>query len=148
MRPRRLVKFFTLKDGQYYYLNVLDYKTDWNATIASKGQKEVKDFFKKYWSTDCVCEEMKCRPLYSNNYRLDLINIDRRIAVEFNGRGHIKFDKQIHKDIDDFYNAVERDHKKKMWCEKNNIELIEIYPKNLPLTEKWLIERYPSLNWK
>lgn len=142
MAAKRVIKFHCLND-RWYNLNVFDYLVQWNKTVASKAQKEVKDFFRKYWSKDCVCEELKCRPLLRNSYRVDLINIDKKIAVEYHGC-HSRYNPYFHKSIDDFYDSVERDVKKKMFLEKNGYLLIEIYPKNLPLTKEFLDSKYPS----
>lgn len=141
------MKFYTLND-KFYFNGFKKYQINWESFVGSSLQYKVKQFIRKYWENDIVCEEFPCRPFLKNHYRIDLFNFTRKIAIEVAGSQHIRYTSHFHKSIDDFYDAVERDHKKKLWCSKNDIQLIEIYPRNLPLTEKWLTEKYPKINWK
>lgn len=60
------------------------------------------------------------------NLELDCYNEELKIACEYNGIQHYKFNKMFHKNKDAFMNQKYRDHLKREMCLKNNIKLIEV----------------------
>lgn len=138
--------FLTLNNKKYS-VNCSKYKIKWAGKSASKLEWEGKKFFYYIWKKDFCCEEFICRPSVFDSFRIDLINLDRNIAVEFHGQQHVKMVNLYHKSEDDFWKGVERDEAKKDWCIKNGIELIEVYQKNMPLSIEWLEVMYPNIEW-
>ena len=132
------MKFKTI-NGREKYKNIQSRKIDWNKPSRSKMQTEVKKFLEKYWKYDLVFEEM---PVVGSKNTLDIVNISRRIAIEVHGEQHVKFNSFFHRNRNDFRTQIERDVYKEKWCEINNIIYIDIYKKDLPLSEKWFVENF------
>lgn len=62
---------------------------------------------------------------------LDFFIPSFRIAFEFQGDQHIKFNSFYHKDKNDFLKQQIRDNDKKTWCTLNEIRLIEVNDPNI-----------------
>ncbi len=90
---------------------------------------------------------MKICPYIGQKYRVDLVNITKKIAVEFHGIQHVKHVSHYHKTEEDFWKAAERDLLKKEALIKNGFKLVEIYPHNYPISLSWLKEKYPNIRW-
>ncbi len=140
-------KYLTLSD-KVYRTDPQRYKINWNGKSPSKIQFEAKQFFSKIWFRDFVCEEFLIHPFFGLNYRIDIINLTKMVACEIHGSdAHVKYNPFWHKTEDDFWDAIERDRVKQMWCSKNKFTLIELYPQNFPLDLEWLKKNYPSITW-
>jgi len=65
---------------------------------------------------------------YTNghNLELDMYNEELKLAVEYQGIQHYKFNKFFHKSYDDFINLVNRDTWKSQRCKELNIKLITV----------------------
>lgn len=133
--------FYNLK-GKKIKCSVSDYAVDWDKQVASKFQFTVKQFFRKYWEKHFCFEEFPCA---GTQLRIDLFNLTKRIAVEAHGDQHVRLNKFFHKDSAAFFEAIKRDRVKEIWCENNQIKLIEIYPKDLPLTEEAIIAKHGNI---
>lgn len=131
------MKFKTLRGGESNK-NIRKFLIDWNKKSKSKIQKEVKDFLKKYWEDSVCYEEMV---LAGERLSLDLVNLTDRVAVEVHGEQHSEFVKHFQGHPVNFLAQCERDIKKQKWCEINDFKLVEIYKKDLPLSEEWFSER-------
>lgn len=141
-------KTYKTLDNTKYSINCSKYKIKWAGKSASKFEWEGKKFFYYLWKNNFCCEEFPCRPKKFDNFRLDLFNVDANVAVEFHGDQHVKQIQFYHKTEDDFWESVERDEAKKEWCLHNNVQLVEIYQKNMPLSIEWLEVMYPEIEWK
>lgn len=140
-------KFSTL-DGKYYFINIDRFKVKWDGKSPSSIQFQAKQFFKQIWQRDIVCEEFPVKPKLRYNYRFDIINLTKKVVVEVHGSdAHIKYNPFWHKTEDDFWDGVERDRIKQLWCEKFGYTLIELYPQNFPIDLEWLKNRYKSVLW-
>lgn len=114
--------------------NIRKYEIDWDGKSLSKFQFEVKQFLKEYWVNHIVYEEL---PVVGTRMSIDLFNASKRIAVEVQGAFHSQYNKHFHNNNRfNFLNQIKRDVKKAEWCELNNIILVEIYPKDMPLTKE------------
>ncbi len=133
--------FYNLK-GKKVKCSIGKYNIDWDAKSASKFQFNVKQFFKEFWSNHFCFEEFPC---VGTKLRIDIFNLTKRIAVEAHGDQHVRLNKFFHKDSQDFFDAITRDRVKEIWCETNQIKLIEIYPKDLPLSVDKVIEKYGNI---
>jgi very-short-patch-repair endonuclease len=104
--------------------NSTRYLIKWNSTCKSKIQKRVKDLLKKYWIADIVFEEM---PVISTRLTIDFYNANKKIAIEVDGNQHYKFNKFFHSNSrQNFLAQLQRDEKKELFCEINNIKLVRI----------------------
>jgi very-short-patch-repair endonuclease len=74
--------------------------------------------------------------------RVDFLNISKKIAIEVNGDQH----SQIHwfhgHEPANYQAQLIRDVKKERWCEKNGYKFVEIYARDMPLTEKFFLDKY------
>ncbi len=119
------MKFYTV-DGKLRNLkNPKKYRIDWEASSRSKFQKGVKDFLRNYWHLDIVFEEFR---IVGSRLSLDFYNANKRIAIEVQGAQHTKYVKHFHKNRLKYLDQLKRDQKKLDFCERNDINLVEIYP--------------------
>jgi len=100
------------------------YSIEWDHPSKSAPQFATKQFFKKYWIADVVCEEFK---IPGSKLRIDLINFTKKIAIETSGRQHEKFVKFFHKNRVGFLKSIKRDFEKINWIESNGFVFLEIY---------------------
>lgn len=116
--------------------DVTKYLIKWKSKSRSLFQREVKFFLEPFWKNQVVYEEF---PVIGTKMTLDFVNLSARIAIEVQGVQHLQYNKFFHGEHQsNWYNQLQRDVDKKRWCELNNLRLIEIYPKDLPLTKKFL----------
>jgi hypothetical protein len=105
-----------------------NYLIKWDEASRSKFQYNVKQFLKKYWSTDMVFEEL---PMVGSRMSFDFYNATQNVAIEVQGEQHIKFTPFFHGTAkSNFLGQIRRDTEKQKYCELNSIKLIEIYPKD------------------
>lgn len=129
------MKFIKLS-GYTENKDVTKYLIKWKKKSRSIFQREVKFFLEPFWKNHVVYEEF---PVIGTKMTLDIVNLSARIAIEVQGEQHLKYNKFFHgENHSNWYNQLQRDVDKKKWCELNNIRLIEIYPKDMPLTKKFL----------
>jgi len=129
---------FTKLSGSKENKNVIKYLIKWKSKSRSKFQQEVKFFLYPFWKGHVVYEEF---PVVGTKMTLDFVNLTSRIAIEVQGSQHSEYNKFFHgKEANNYYNQLHRDLEKKRWCELNKITLVEIHPKDLPLTKKFLEE--------
>jgi hypothetical protein len=127
-----MITFKTLT-GKCKKINYIRYKINWDSGCRSKFQKRVKDFLKKYWENDFVCEEF---PVAGTRLTLDIYNVSKKIAIEVQGEQHLEYNKFFHGQYKNNYlNQLRRDDSKMRFCELNGIKMVEIYPKDEPLNE-------------
>lgn len=122
--------------GKEVFKNIQKYRIDWDKPSLSKFQFAVKQFLRPYWKSSICFEEM---PVTGTRMRIDIYNATKRIACEVMGEFHRNFNKHFHKEnTDNYLNQIKRDLKKSQWCELNRIDLIEIWPEDLPkLSSEW-----------
>ena len=101
------------------------------APLGPKGpkfQKSVKDFLYPFWSNDIVFEEF---PVAGSRMKFDFFNAGKKIVIEVSGDQHLKYNKFMHGGSRlNFLKQLKRDSDKVKFCEINNINFIEIYPKD------------------
>lgn len=115
---------FKKLNGLEVYKNIEKYRIDWDKISCSKPQFHVKQFLKKYWFYDMVYEECY---IVGTKLRLDFLNYSRKIAIEVSPEQHFKFSPFFHNNSRaEFFRSIQRDGKKRKWCEINNIILVEI----------------------
>ena len=122
------MKFYTLKSNSVRkYQKTLKrpykYRIDWYKPSRSKFQSIIKDFLQEFWVDDVVFEEF---PVVGTRMTLDIYNDTRKIAVEVQGRQHDEFVPYFHKNKLAFKDQLQRDAKKREFCEINGIFLLEV----------------------
>ena len=110
--------------GQSIEINIGKYVLDWNKTSnKSKPQLLVESFLRPYWEKDRVLTEFKI----PGRMRIDLLNINKKIAIEISPSSSHSFNKFFHKDNRlNFLAAVKRDAAKQEWIEKNGFTYVEL----------------------
>lgn len=120
----------TLKQAGKYFV-------DWDKKTRSKFQDDVKQFLRPFWKNDVVLEEMR---MIGTLCTFDLVNMTKRIVVEVQGAQHNAFNPHFHRgNRMNFTAQIKRDLDKHAFCELNNLQLIEIYPKD-KLSEQFFLE--------
>jgi|TARA_R110000824_G_scaffold244366_5_gene433126 very-short-patch-repair endonuclease len=113
------------------------YLIDWDAKSRSKIQRKVKLLLQPFWMYDIVFEEM---PLVGSRMTFDFYNSNKRIALEVDGNQHYNYNKFFHAGSrQKFFQQIDRDDKKEVFCKTNDIKLIRIFEKeeiNQTLLEK------------
>jgi hypothetical protein len=130
--------FLDLKGREKKLKNLRKYLVDWHGKTRSKGQSALKAFLYPYWHNDVVAEEM---PLVGSLMRFDIINLTKKIAVEFDGRAHHEFVKHFHKTRNGFLRHVKRDLQKEDFLERNNITLIRVRDEKKELTYDYFLSQ-------
>lgn len=132
------MKFKTLSGSVRRVSKIKKHLIDWDASSRSKFQFNVKKFLEPYWLRHVVFEEF---PIVGSKMSLDFFNANKKIAIEVQGGQHTKYVPFFHGGHKvNYLSQLERDHKKLKFCEINDIQLIEIYEKDL-LNEE-LFEKY------
>mgnify|MGYP003152366593 FL=1 len=130
--------------GRLVNKSVSKYLIDWDGKCRSKFQLEVKQFFKEYWKYQICYEEF---PVYGTRMKVDIVNATKKIAVEVNGDQHSSYNKFFHGGSRaNYLKSIKRDWKKTEWLEKNDFQLIEIYPKDLNKLSPEYIEKKCSVS--
>lgn len=122
-------------NGSIESKDVTKYLIKWGKKSKSKYQREVKFFLHKFWKNHIVYEEF---PVFGSKMTLDFLNLSRKIAIEVQGEQHSSYNEFFHQNITNYWSQLHRDVEKKRWCEMNGFRLVEIHPKDLPLTQKFL----------
>lgn len=123
--------------------SLTSYLVKWDAKCRSNIQKKVKLFFKDFWESDFVCEEM---PVIGTKMKIDLYNHTKKIAIEVQGRQHDAFVPHFHITRHGYGKQLERDEKKAEWCKLNGIVLVYIREADLDnLSSKWFKDNYNIL---
>lgn len=121
------------------WVNVAKYKCDWNKVV-SKPQKQVKDFLYPYWCGCVVLEEFR---IPGSLLRIDLMNINRKIAVEISPASSHSFNKFFHGNHIRYGAAVKRELDKSDWLKENDFKLVEVFEDDLDkLSPSWFMEKY------
>lgn len=123
-------------------INEKKYQIRWQGPSLSVFQRKIKIFFSDYWDKDSVGEEVL---LPNTKLRVDIMNFTRKIAIECNGQFHSKFTPYLQKDLNTFRKQVARDVLKEHLLELNGFRVIEIYEKNMPLSEEWILNTFGDI---
>jgi hypothetical protein len=76
-----------------------------------------------YGKNAVVLEEF---PIPEERLWLDFYLPHHKLAFEYQGQQHDSFNKFFHGDKDGFKRSLARDERKKLWCQVNDISLIEV----------------------
>ena len=95
----------------------------------SKGEKECRRVLEMLYKKPFPKSrpDFMFNPVTNENLELDMFNIELKIACEYNGQQHYKFNKWMHKNSHaNFQNQKSRDGIKRDACKKLGIHLIEV----------------------
>jgi hypothetical protein len=137
------VKVKKLNSSNEVLISINKYKIKWDEKSASKPQFRVKQLLKPYWKNCIVLEEFR---IPGSKLRVDFLNCNKRLAVEFNGPQHDNFNKHFHQNCLGFRNSLTRDFQKLGWLEKNEIQLLELVEEDLDkFSPLYILDKY-SIN--
>jgi len=117
------------------------YLIDWDKSAPSKGAQAVKDFLRDHLSNHLVFEEY-CLPC-TGRLRVDFLIPGKKIAIEYDGEQHEKYNSHFHKTRGGFINSLRRDELKDQFLEWNGYKVIRIVEKDLSkLSKEWLAKEH------
>lgn len=131
----------SLLNGKKVNLRLPVRKINWDKKCRSKFQFAIKQFFKPFWLTHSVYEELR---IPGNLLYIDLINFSKKIVVETSGEQHQSYNKHFHKGNPlNYIGQIKRDLLKQEWCEMNGFEFIEIFPDDEEkISRAYIVEKY------
>jgi hypothetical protein len=133
------VKFYPPNSRHPVSVNITNYLVDWDRVV-SRPQKAVKDFLRPYWKAHVVLEEFR---IPKKLWRVDLMSLTSRIAIEVSPSGSHSFNRFFHKNRARFGAAMQRELDKAAWLDANGFTLVEIYDEDIPiLSREWFRENY------
>ena len=122
------MKFLTLSGQTRRVPNIKKHLISWESSSRSKFQFSVKQFLKQYWFNHIVFEEF---PIVGTRMSLDFYNANKKVAIEVQGKQHVKYIPFFHGQYKNNYlGQLDRDRQKSLFCDKNDLSLIEIYPED------------------
>jgi len=130
---------FKTTAGKSIDIKTTKYFISWDDDSLSKFQFKVKQFLKPFWKSHLCFEEF---PVAGTRMRVDLINLSKKIAVECNGFQHEDPKAFYHKNHSSFLGQLARDLKKERFCVLNNIQFVEIYENDMPLSKAFFKEKF------
>ena len=132
------MKLTKLSSTKLVSINVGKYQIEWETSIKrSKPQIQVEEFVFPFWKCNRVAREF---PIPGSKLRIDLVNFDKKIAIEVSPRQHFQFNAFLHGSKSSFLAALKRDRDKRQWIEKNEFEFVELEEKHLKNLSVELIE--------
>ncbi len=113
-----------LLDGTTTNLVLHKYKVKHNGRKqGSKFQTKIWEQLKREFPNDNIFEEVF---IPKERFVLDFFIPSIKIVIECQGRQHKEHVKFFHTTKKDFHNQIDRDLRKKEWCNINGFKLIEI----------------------
>ena len=100
----------------------------WGRKSKSNYQFQLKTFLQPYLAAHIVYEEF---PVFGTRLTLDIYDATTKTAYEVQGEQHSKMIPYFHKDREAYLSQIIRDDTKRIWCELNQIKLVEVYPYDL-----------------
>ena len=121
-------------------ITVQKYLVKWEGKCRSKFQLSVKQWLKPYWQWDICLEELL---VPGSRMTCDLVNLTKRIIVEVSGEQHQNFNPHFHNNCrHQWVGQIRRDAAKEEWAVQNGFQFVEIFPDDLPLSEKFFKDKY------
>lgn len=132
------MKFVSLSGPIVSVRNPHQYRIKWSEKSLSDFQFRVKRLLKPIWFAHIVFEEF---PIAGTKMSLDFYNDTKKIAIEVQGAQHLGYNKFFHGPTKvPYIKQLQRDGAKDLFCEKNGIRLIEVYPTDI--LDATLIEKF------
>jgi len=110
-------------------ININRYKIDWENDGASKIERQFRDLIYPFWKNQIVLFQPR---IPSSLLRLDFLNVNKKLAVEVDGKQHNEFNKHFHNNSKNNYLAsIRRDIEKENWMADNKISLLRLVEDDL-----------------
>lgn len=120
-------------NGKLHKWNLNGYMAN-SSTVKSELHLLARDLLHKIYPTVVVLEEVAI-PIRNNQQGfLDFYIPMYKMAVEVHGAQHYSFCKHYHINQRGWLDQQKRDREKRLWCENNNIRLVELPYNN---TDSW-----------
>lgn len=126
--------FYKFKSLKQVNVNINRYTIDWDLS-PSKEQQILQDFLKPYWFNKVILAEFW---MPGSLFRVDLLNVSDRIAVEYSPNSTHDYNPFFHKTRAQFLKRVKSDIDKIEELERNGFKVIEINKEDLD----WLSPKY------
>ena len=131
--------FYKFKSDKQVNVNIRKYLIDWSLS-PSKQQKILQDFLYPFWKNKIICAEFR---LPGSLFRVDLINISDRLAIEYSPDSTHDFNQYFHGSRAGFLRRVKSDIWKIEELERNNFKIIEINEEDLNwLSKSFFLEKF------
>lgn len=92
-------------------------------TKKSQLHLNIRAYLKEKFPLELIYEEVK---LAGTKLKVDFYIPSKNLMVEAQGIQHYEYNEHFHKNKFGMINSNRRDITKRLWCEENNIELVEI----------------------
>lgn len=117
------------------------YAIDWDNDGASKLEIKFRDLIYPFWKNYIVLFQAR---IPGSLYRIDFINVNKRLAVEVDGSQHNEFNAFFYQNSRNHYKeALKKDLAKENWCEENSITLLRLYKEDLDnFSKKYILEKF------
>jgi hypothetical protein len=116
----------------------------------SKGEAECRRVLEKIFNVSFpnVRPNFMKNQVTGENLELDMYNPGLKLACEYHGQQHYKFNKWMHKNSSNFQNQKYRDIMKRDLCKQYSINLIEVpYTVKHHEIETFIINRLKKINY-
>ncbi len=112
-----------LLNGKTTNLKIKKYKIDKKKKSRSSFQHKIGLQLKEEFPHDIIFEEVR---IPNENFVLDFFIPSASIVIECHGRQHYEHVKFFHNTVGDYHAQLDRDMRKRDWCELNGFKLVEI----------------------
>ncbi len=130
------MKVWNLKGRAQVLIKTHEYLIDWKKDGASKLETKFKELIFPYWRNQIVLEQLR---IPGSLLRIDFLNCTKRLAVEINGPQHGEYNPHFHRGSEvNFRASIRRDINKILWCEENDIKVLELIEEDLD----WFCPKY------
>lgn len=123
-------------------VNLSKYLINWDDS-PSKEQKILQNFLYPFWKNKIVLSEFR---IPGSLFRVDIINISDRIAIEYSPSSSHDYNPFFHKSRIEYIQRVKADIDKIQWLTSNNFKVIEINKEDLDfLSKKYFLDHFGIL---
>lgn len=111
-------------DGKTYTWKLVGHTVRGSDAAGSSYHKRARKLLSQLFPSDIILEEVALPG--TKGLRADYVLQNGKLMVEVQGRQHRVFVGHFHKHGLGFLQSLERDQKKREWCERNGIRLVSL----------------------
>ncbi len=127
-------------DGRQHTLDLSQYKVNKNHTgKCSSLHEKARNILLNLYPMDLIYEEVVLPG--SKNLRADFFLPTQSLIVEVQGQQHDNYSNHFHENTTNFLKSMQRDKKKKEWCDINGLELLELPYNKVEEWEQRILKR-------
>lgn len=131
-------------DGKDYKLVLKNRVTPITNTPCSNGHKIARKLLCSLYPFDPIFEEVPIHGCPSMLY-LDFLILNRRLVIEVQGIQH-REQSQFFGGKQGFASQIKRDNNKRLWCETNNLILVELHDDRTDDWKRQLTEVFKKMD--